>query len=110
DIRDSSTLGGWHLVQAAQNLVAVRLGTVNAFAVAAGHARNVVAGGRGRDARKSARRAGPTQPRTTLFAHGAALLTVEDVARVGDGIVGNVDEVAITRLTKDVAPIVAIRP
>src|SRR5262245_20326532 len=83
---------------------------MDAVAIATRHARNLVANGRARSARESDWRTGPTQPRTTLLSHGAALLPVENVARVRDGVVGNVDEVAITRLTKDVAPIIAVRP
>src|SRR5262245_58078060 len=83
---------------------------MDAVTVVSRHARNFVADGRTRAARDSDWRTGPTQPRATLLSHGAALLSVEDVARVRDGVVGNVDEVAITRLTEDVAPIIAVRP
>src|SRR5262245_12552331 len=83
---------------------------MDAVSVAARHARKLVADRRARTARDSDRRTGPTQPRATLLSHGAALLSVEDVARVRDGVVSNVDEVAITRLTKYVAPIITVRP
>ena len=54
--------------------------------------------------------ASAAEPRATLLAHRLALVAIEHRAHVRQRVVGDVDQVAIARLTKHVAPVVAVGP
>src|SRR5262245_4841368 len=62
------------------------------------------------NSRHPGRRAATAPACASCLAHRAALRAIEYAARVRDGVVGYVYEIACAMLAKHVAPIIAVRP
>src|SRR6185369_9084035 len=71
---------------------------------------HAVATGSVRHLRDTNRVAATAQPRAARLAHRVALVAVENAADVCQRVVGHVDQVAVARLAKYIAPIVAVGP